>query len=98
MTAGTGGLMANLVPFTLAETNDKGILRAYIAKANPQIDALQAGAEMLVVFHGPQAYITPSWYASKKEHGRVVPTVVASCMMSLNFIQSRLPALPELRR
>jgi transcriptional regulator len=35
---------------------------------------LKAGAETLVVFHGPQAYITPSWYASKKEHGRVVPT------------------------
>lgn len=74
ITAGTGGLIANLVPFTLADTNGKGTLRAHIAKANPQIDALKAGAETLVVFHGPEAYITPSWYASKKEHGRVVPT------------------------
>ncbi len=74
ITAGAGGLMANLVPFTLVETTDKGTLRCHIAKANPQIDALKAGAETLVVFHGPQAYITPSWSASKKEHGRVVPT------------------------
>jgi transcriptional regulator len=74
ITAGTGGLMANLVPFTLADTNHKGTLRAHIAKASPQVDALKDGAETLVVFHGPQAYITPSWYASTKEHGRVVPT------------------------
>jgi transcriptional regulator len=77
ITAGTGGLIANLVPFILADTGDtgdKGTLRAHIAKANDQVDALKAGAETLVVFHGPEAYITPSWYASKKEHGRVVPT------------------------
>ena len=35
---------------------------------------MKGGAETLVVFHGPEAYITPSWYVSKKEHGRVVPT------------------------
>jgi transcriptional regulator len=74
ITAGAGGLIANLVPFILADTGDKGTLRAHIAKANDQLDALRAGAETLVVFHGPEAYITPSWYASKKEHGRVVPT------------------------
>src|SRR5262249_35343352 len=74
ITAGTGGIIANLVPFILIDTGDKGTLRAHIAKANDQVDALKAGAETLVVFHGPEAYITPSWYASKKEHGRVVPT------------------------
>ena len=74
ITAGPGGLIANFVPFILVEGGDKGILRAHIAKANDQLEALQAGAETLAVFHGPEAYITPSWYASKKEHGRVVPT------------------------
>jgi transcriptional regulator len=74
ITAGTDGLIANLVPFTVADTGDKGTLRAHVAKANDQINALKAGAETLVVFHGPEAYITPSWYVSKKEHGRVVPT------------------------
>jgi len=74
ITAGAGGLIANLVPFILADTGGKGTLRAHIAKANDQVAALKAGAETLVVFHGPEAYITPSWYPSKKEHGRVVPT------------------------
>ena len=75
ITAGAGGLLANLVPFTLVpEDTEKGTLRAHIAKANHQIEALRAGAETLVVFQGPEQYITPSWYASKQEHGRVVPT------------------------
>ncbi len=74
ITAGPGSLIANLVPFILADTGGKGTLRAHIAKANDQVNALRAGAETLVVFHGPEAYITPSWYVSKREHGRVVPT------------------------
>lgn len=74
ITAGSGGLLANLVPFTVIDGGDKGILRAHIAKANDQVHALGAGAETLVVFQGPEAYITPSWYVSKQEHGRVVPT------------------------
>jgi transcriptional regulator len=74
ITAGSNGLIANFVPFVLHDSGDKGTLRAHVAKANDQVDALRAGDETLVVFHGPEAYITPSWYASKKEHGRVVPT------------------------
>lgn len=74
ITAGSGGLQANLIPFTLIDDGDKGTLRAHMAKANPQAEALQSGTETLVVFHGPESYITPSWYPSKQEHGRVVPT------------------------
>jgi transcriptional regulator len=74
VTAGAGGLLANLVPFTLVSEGDKGTLRCHVARGNDQVEALKAGAETLVVFQGPEAYITPSWYASKKEHGRVVPT------------------------
>ena len=74
ITAGHGGLLANLVPFTLVGEGAKGTLRCHVARANDQVEALKAGAETLVLFQGPEAYITPSWYASKKEHGRVVPT------------------------
>ena len=74
ITAGAGGLQANLVPFLLAEDGLKGTLRAHIARANEQAEALREGAETLVVFQGPESYISPSWYASKEEHGRVVPT------------------------
>ena len=74
ITAGAGGLIANLIPFIVIDGGEKGILRAHIARANDQVEALRSGAETLVVFQGPQAYITPSWYAAKAEHGRVVPT------------------------
>jgi len=74
ITYGSGGLLANLVPFTLIENAENGILRAHVAKANDQVEPLSSGAETLVVFQGPEAYITPSWYVSKQEHGRVVPT------------------------
>ncbi len=74
ITAGRHGLIANLVPFSFAEDGNRGTLRAHIAKANDHVDALRAGDDTLVVFQGPEAYITPSWYESKKEHGRVVPT------------------------
>ncbi len=74
ITAGPKGLQANLLPFTLHEAGPRGILRAHLARANPQLEALRLGAETLVVFQGPQAYISPAWYPAKKEHGRVVPT------------------------
>jgi transcriptional regulator len=75
VTAGEGGLMANLIPFGIdPNAGESGLLRAHLAKANDQIAALRAGAEAMVLFQGPQAYITPGWYASKVEHGKVVPT------------------------
>jgi transcriptional regulator len=74
ITAGSAGLAANLVPFLVADQGERGTLHAHIARANDQVEALRAGAETLVVFQGPEAYISPSWYPSKQEHGRVVPT------------------------
>lgn len=74
VTAGAAGLTANLIPFDLVETAGGMVLRAHLARANPQCDDLRAGAETLVIFQGPEAYVTPSWYAAKAEHGRVVPT------------------------
>jgi len=74
VTYGSNGLLANLIPFTLTGNEKLGVLRAHMAKANSQLAALREGGEALVIFQGPEAYITPSWYASKKEHGRVTPT------------------------
>ena len=73
ITSGGGGLIANLVPFLL-DSAGRGTLLAHVARANDQVPALREGAETLVVFQGPQAYVTPSWYPSKAEHGKVVPT------------------------
>ena len=74
VTAGPGGLMANPVPFLLYAEGEHGVLRAHVARANPQWRELEAVADCLVVFQGPEAYVTPSWYATKRETGRVVPT------------------------
>ena len=74
-TAGPAGLMANAIPFLVdADASAKGTLRGHFARANPQLGELTAVEECLVVFQGPQAYITPSWYATKRETGKVVPT------------------------
>src|SRR3974390_1061965 len=75
LTAGSDGLNANLIPFTIAtERGEKGTLCAHLARANDQSKALRESNEALVIFQGPESYITPSWYASKEEHGKVVPT------------------------
>jgi len=75
ITAGPTGLLANPFPFLLdAEGTPLGTLRLHIARANPQWREFDAIDECLVVFQGPQDYVTPSWYATKRETGKVVPT------------------------
>lgn len=72
---GAGGLLANAIPFLIDPESGKfGTLRAHVARANPQWRDLQTADEALVVFQGPQHYVTPSWYATKRETGKVVPT------------------------
>lgn len=51
-----------------------GMLRGHVARANPLWRASDNATETVVVFHGPHAYVTPSWYPSKQAHGKVVPT------------------------
>jgi transcriptional regulator len=51
-----------------------GVVLAHMARANPQWKAITAGSPALLICSGPEAYISPSWYAAKAEHGRVVPT------------------------
>jgi transcriptional regulator len=74
ITAGPAGLLANFFPFLVDAEGDKGRLRLHLARANPQWRELDAIEECLVVFQGPQDYVTPSWYATKRETGKVVPT------------------------
>ena len=75
ITAGPAGLLANLFPFLLdADSAGQGTLRLHMARANPQWRELEAVEECLAVFQGPQDYVTPSWYATKRETGKVVPT------------------------
>ncbi len=69
------GLTADPLPFLLdGGAVVGGRLVAHVARANPIVAELRDDEEVLVVFSGPQAYVTPSWYPSKAEGGRVVPT------------------------
>jgi transcriptional regulator len=74
ITSGASGLVANVLPFTLISTRDGDVLRAHLARANQQLSDLRERAPALVLFQGPQAYISPSSYRTKREHGKVVPT------------------------
>jgi transcriptional regulator len=75
VTLGREGLNANHVPFEFdPEPAPFGTLRAHVARSNPVWQDFSKDVEALVVFQGAQAYISPSWYASKKEGGKVVPT------------------------
>ena len=57
----------------LADAGPHGVLRAHVARANPLVRDLQA-ADALVIFQGPQAYVSPLWYPSKQLTGKAVPT------------------------
>ncbi len=75
VTAGPGGLMANPIPFLVyPDGSEFGTLRAHVARGNPQWRELGVVEECLVVFQGPHSYVSPSWYATKQETGKVVPT------------------------
>lgn len=75
VTLGSGGLDANHVPFEMsADGAPYGTLRAHLPRNNPAWREHAKGMETLVIFQGPQSYISPSLYATKKEDARVVPT------------------------
>ncbi|HSV71504.1 MAG TPA: FMN-binding negative transcriptional regulator [Methylibium sp.] len=65
------GLEINHLP--LLHDAERGLLLGHVARANPVWQAAPRG-DAVAVFHGPQAYVTPTWYPSKREHGKVVPT------------------------
>ena len=69
-----GELLINHIPFLLdAQRGEHGTLIGHVARANPVWQALTA-ASSVAVFTGPQAYVSPNWYASKQVHGKAVPT------------------------
>jgi transcriptional regulator len=72
---GPQGLLANAIPFLLdPAAGPRGTLSAHMARANGQWRDLAQADEALVVFQGTDHYISPSWYATKRETGKVVPT------------------------
>ncbi len=75
VTLSSDGLNANHIPLELdLEPTPFGTLRGHVARANPVWRDFNQDVEALVIFQGANSYITPSWYATKKETGKVVPT------------------------
>jgi len=74
VSAGASGLYATHLPTVLKAEGEFGAIECHLARANPHWKDLAAGGEALMIFQGPEAYITPNWYASKAENGKVVPT------------------------
>jgi transcriptional regulator len=75
ITHGPDGLDANHIPLHLdASAGPNGILRGHVARANPLAASPTANRKVLSIFKGPDCYISPSNYATKAEHGKVVPT------------------------
>jgi transcriptional regulator len=88
------GLNANHIPFEIEPTFAPfGILRGHVARSNPVWRDFSKEVEALLVFQGPQAYVSPSWYATKKETGKVVPTynyIVVHAYGPLRVIEDRV--------
>jgi len=75
VSTGPDGLEANSIPFLVdASASKLGTLRAHMARANGQWRSLDGSTEALVIFQGADRYISPNWYATKRETGKVVPT------------------------
>jgi transcriptional regulator len=75
ITLGSDGMEASHIPMLVdPEPAPFGTLKGHIARANPQWRRVTAGAQALAIFLGPDAYITPAWYETKRQSGKVVPT------------------------
>lgn len=92
VTLGPDGLDANAIPFVLEPQGPFGVLKGHVARANRQWRDFRADVDALVIFQGSQTYVTPSWYATKRETGKVVPTwnyVVVQARGSMRVVEDR---------
>ena len=81
-------IIVNHIPFVLEEKEGEfGMLQCHVARANPVWKGLSQQKEVVVIFQGENSYISPSWYPSKQEHGKVVPT--------WNYIAVQARGLPK---
>lgn len=75
VTLGHSGLMASHIPLIYEPVTDSpGMLHGHVARANTQWQEVRPDVEALAIFHGPEAYVSPTWYPSRQQTGRVVPT------------------------
>jgi transcriptional regulator len=102
VTLGSDGMEASHIPMLIdPEPAPYGTLRGHIARGNGQWKRATAGGEALVTFLGPDAYITPNWFPSKRETGKVVPTwnyIAIHASGPLRFFEDKAPLLDIVTR
>ncbi len=74
VSTGPLGLYGTHLPTVLKDEGPFGTIECHLARANPHWKDLAAGGEALMIFQGPESYVTPNWYPSKALHGKTVPT------------------------
>jgi transcriptional regulator len=74
VSGGAESLYATHLPTVLKDDGPSGVVEFHLARANPHCTYLAECNEALMIFQGPEGYITPNWYPSKAEHAKVVPT------------------------
>jgi transcriptional regulator len=74
ITYSEAGLEANHIPFLLNSSADTDVLQGHVAKSNPLWKTLKDQAEVLVIFHGPNTYISPNYYPTTQDTEKAVPT------------------------
>jgi len=74
VSAGASGLYGSHLPTVLKDDGEFGVIECHLSRANPHWRDLAAGGEALMIFQGADGYITPNWYPTKAETGKVVPT------------------------
>ena len=94
VTHGADGVVATHLPTVLKVDGDTplGRIECHVARPNPQWRTFTPGADALMIFQGPEAYIRPGWYPSKAEHDKVVPTwnyAVAHAYGRLEVVQDQ---------
>jgi transcriptional regulator len=101
-TVGDGEIIMNHVPFVLdAAQGEYGMLRCHVARANTVWQKFSRTVASVIAFHGPESYVSPSWYPSKQAHGKVVPTwnyVVVHAHGIPRVIEERAQVLEHLTR
>ena len=93
VTCGASGLFATHVPTLLKVEDDgedalaHGVIECHIARANPHWKDIAEAPEALAIFSSPHGYVTPNWYPSKQEHGKVVPTWIYGAVHAYGRIE-----------
>ncbi len=86
------GLVGNHIPMLVIERDGHFILQGHVAKVNSICNDLDKSVDVLALFHGPNAYVSPSWYPSKKTDPKTVPTwnyVAVHVSGSISFHQDK---------